>query len=301
MWNSIFGQTNWAYHRGQVALGALGAVRQINGWYGVRVKETMVAARTAWAPRSSSQRKRVLGFQMGGAPANTELRFNGADLAAYGYNAAPNRPTDETDVGSGAHYCSGAQLVNAVASYANTMTELLTAADDYNSADPVRMSSALDMVDNDIRRGTRNGVLGGQTLKALRENIYPGIATLLSTYSKPMICYEGGPECIAPTTTQLTSLGLDMAYAAKIAALLTAYKNDDRFRILVSDLFADIVTAFGSSAMPSQYGLLNETSPVWQWALYPSNLDSTPFKSFDAIEDWNSGATRRRIHLIATA
>lgn len=299
VWNSIFAQSNHAYLRGGIALGSLGVVRQEYGWYALRVRQTMEAATNAWSPRSSSELVRVLAFQEAANTTNSELRFNGSDLGSFGYNVAPNRPADWVDVGSFATYVGGAQIVEFQASYANTMTDALNAADDYDSGDATRMTSALNWLDTDLRAGTRNSTLGSATLKNHTDNIFPGLVTLLNTYGKSLACYEGSPDPVAPTTATLTSLSINTAYSAKLSTLITAYKNDDRFLQLTYDLYQSIVSAFGSTALPAWFDFVFQTSPVHQWSLYPTNLDSTPFKSFDATELWN--ARQRRVRLTATA
>lgn len=280
IWNAIFEQTNWSYHRGEIALGALGFVRQVYGWYALRVRQIMEAATSAWSPRSLSQLRRVMAYQFQGSPANTEpYRFQGVDLGSFGYNVAPNRPIDWCDVESAAPYLYGTQIANFDGNYHAPMTEALAAADGYASSDPARMSSALDFADSDVRAGS---------LDVFNSAIFPSSKTLAQTYNKQFVAYEGGYECLAPTTSRLTALGIDASYAAKINNLIVAYKNDDRFRKLYLDFYQKLVDGIGPDAVPAQYALLLEQTPIWQWALYPGNIESTPYKSFDAIVEWNN-------------
>ena len=163
------------------------------------------------------------------------------------------------------------------------MTDLLDAADDYDSGVPAQITAALDWVDSDIRAGVRNGTPGTETVDALVTRVYADWNPYAVTYNKDVECYEGGMECAAPSTARLTALGISTAYSAKIAALLEAYKNDDRFRILVKDQFDDFM-AYSKSKTPAWLIMFGPN----QWGTHQGQvLYSTAYKSWDAMVEYN--------------
>jgi hypothetical protein len=286
IWNfaAPFDQTNYAKQKG-IRFGFT-TNWEHQSWYGKRVAEIMPLVLSAWAPRTTAQLKRVMAFQASGDPTGMNTyRFTGSDLGAFGFNSAPNRPIDVCEVMSYATYYSGAQLSNFDANYANTMTDLLDAADDYDSGVPAQMTAALDWVDFDIREGVRNGSPGTETVTAMITRIYQDWNPHAITHNKDVECYEGGMECGAPSEARLTALGHSTAYSAKIATLLTAYKNDDRFRVLVKDQFDDFM-AESKSATPA-WLLLGGPS---QWSTHPGEiLWTTPYKSWDGMIEYVNG------------
>lgn len=305
MWNSGFSAYHWAYTKG-VALGfPVGSSRTNFGWQGLRTREAMGLVTTAWSPRTSSQLKRVMPFQCFGSESNTETYlFKGTDLAPSGtstgtgnatystytssanYTASPNRPIDYCDVMSYATYYSGAQLTNFDANYtshgASAIAALLTAADNYATAVPANMSSALAFVDNDIRAGTLSGsgTAGAETLLALTAR-YAVWNPLAVTYNKTVELYEGGHESWYPSTSACTTLGISTSYGGstgKIAVLLDAYKEDTLFQTLVTDQY-------------SQF-LANSKSTTWAWlvltgisqwgTMQGADIFTATYKSWDA-------------------
>lgn len=286
VWNFAFGfqQSQYAKAKG-IALGFTSSWEHVS-WYAKRYAEIMPLVASTWAPRNASQLKRVIAvFVVGDKTNETNFRMLGTDLGAYGFNGSPNRPIDNCEVISYASYYRGAQLQNFDPNYQNTMTELLDAADDYDSGNPTLMNNALDFIDSDIRNGTRNGSPGDATLQSFitTNNTYPGWNAIAVTYNKNVICYEGGMECAAPSTSRLTALGLSTAYSAKIAALLTAYKNDNRFKLLVKQQMNDFM-AQSKSVSPAWLLMVGPNN----WSTHPGQvLFTTPFKSWDAMVELN--------------
>lgn len=259
IWNNSFPATRWAAKKGATLGFPSDNNRQIYGWYGLRTRQIMGSVTSAWSPRLMAQLKRVMAFQAFGPPQSTNTyRFQGADLtvtnskyAANGYvsyNNAPNRPIDFCDVLSYATYYSGAQCANFDANYlANggaAIGGLLAAADNYATAVPSKMESALAFLDNDVRAGTlTNGSAGSETLLALSNGargigVYQTWEPFAATFNKSVECYEGGYEGWYPSTQTCAALGISSAYggpSGKIANLINGYKLSAMFGVLVQD------------------------------------------------------------------
>ncbi|WP_334483264.1 hypothetical protein [Bradyrhizobium algeriense] len=314
VWNWSFPVTPWANAKG-VALGfPSDNGRQFFGWHALRFRQVMGLVTSNWAPRQSDQLKRVMAFQaFGGVGATTNYELQGADLsgavypkyAAKGfpnYNAAPNRPIDYCDVLSYATYYSGAQCVNFDGNYlrvgAAAIAGLLAAADDYATAVPTKMASALAFLDNDIRTGTlATGTAGSETLLALNSGanrgvgIYPAWEAVAKTFDKPVACYEGGHESWYPSAATCTALGISTTYGGsdgKIAKLLEAYKQSDTFAILVRDQISQFM------AQP------HSQTPAWllvpgknQWGLSSGDSYAPKYKSWDALVNFNKQSTNK--------
>jgi hypothetical protein len=244
-----------------------------------------------------------MAFQaFGDAGITSAYRFQGADLsgAKYpgyakrgfaDYNVAPNRPIDLCDVLSYATYYSGAQCTNFDANYissgAANIGGLLAAADNYASAVPAKMDSALAFIESDIRAGSLvNGKAGGQTLLALNAGangtgIYSPWSTVATTFNKAVECYEGGHESWYPSTWACTQMGISTAYGGptgKIAVLLNAFKLTDGFRAVVQDQISQFM------ARPKS------TRAAWlclpglsQWGLSTGDAYAAKFKSWDGL------------------
>lgn len=282
-WNTGFVQTNWGNRVATVNGFTTGAY---HSEYGLKFCQIMPAAISAWgATRSASDLIGVNAFQAFGATSlvNT-YRFLGNELGAFGCNVAPNRPIDFTGAMSYAHYYSGAQIQNF--NVCNPLSAAAqTAATDYASGVPAQMASALDFMSNDARSGTCNAVLWDQSLLGLSGVIYPKWETLANTYSKPVIAYEGGYEVGKPTVAQLNTAGVVGAtYAPLFATLIDAFKNDVRFKQLVTDQYTQFI-AQPHSKRPAWYNFGPGAS---QWSLYPGSIENTPFQSYNAISDYNT-------------
>jgi hypothetical protein len=303
VWNFGFPATGWAWKKG-VALGfPTDNNRSFFGWYALRFCQTMGLVAKAWGPRSSTQLRKVMAFQaFGDAGSISSYRFQGADLsgAKYAdyakrgfadYNVAPNRPIDLCDVLSYATYYSGAQCTNFDANYisngaANT-ADLLAAADNYASAVPSKMDSALAFIESDIRAGKLvNGKAGGQTLLALNTTangtgIYASWSTHATTFNKAVECYEGGHESWYPSVSACTSMGISTAYGGptgKIAVLLNAFKMTEAFRAVVQDQIVQFL------AKPKSTRAAWLCLPgVSQWGLSNGDAYAAKFKSWDGL------------------
>jgi hypothetical protein len=225
-----------------------------------------------------------MAFQASGDPTGVNTyRFTGGDLAAFGFNSAPNRPIDVCEVMSYATYFSGAQLVNFDPNYLNSMTELFAAADNYASGVPAQMATAIAWIDSDIRSGVRNGSPGTETMDGLITRVYADWNPYAITYNKDVECYEGGMEAAAPSAARLTALGDDPAYSAKIATLLEAYKNDDKFRILIKDQF-DQFMVYSKSKTPAWLLMAGPN----QWATHHAQvMYSTAYASWTGMIEYN--------------
>lgn len=304
IWNWMFPPALWAAARGAALGFPTDNNRQIYGWYGLRVRQVMGLATAAWAPRSTAQLKRVMAFQAFGPLASTNTyRFQGADLSGakyptykakgfQDYNAAPNRPIDYCDVLSYATYYSGAQCTNFDATYvsngAASIADLLAAADDYATAVPTKMSSALAFLDNDIRAGklSGSGKAGSQTLLALRSTaqgvgIYPAWEAVAKTFSKAVVCYEGGHESWYPSIQTCTTLGISTSYGGptgKIALLLQGYKLSDAFTTLAWDQISQFMSQPHSQG--AAWLLISGTN---QWGLSTADCYAAKFKSWNAL------------------
>lgn len=296
VWNFIFSQTLYLWNRAY-ALGIpnTNAEREYGG-YALRMRQVMGLATTAWGGNTIPALKRIMGVQFFGSTTNNDTyRFKGGDLSSVGYNAAPNRPIDYSDVISYAPYYSGAVLRNFDASYtggppalvAADLTALTGAADNYASGVPASMVAALAWVDNDIRAGTSgvSATLGTNTLLSFTNTKYSGWETLATTYSKEVSCYEGGYEGLYPSTSTCTALGISTSYggsSGSIATMIVAYKNDAMFKQLVLDQWANFMSST-HSAHPCWYTFGGSI----QWSMLPGNLSTTPFKSYDAMTQFN--------------
>jgi hypothetical protein len=310
IWNYgyYFPATTWADAKGAALGFPADNNRRLYGWYGLRVRQMMGLVTTAWSPRPIAQLKRVMAFHVVGAPDGTsKYRFQGVDLsgAAYpqyaskrypDYNVEPNRPIDYCDVLSYATYYAGAQCTNFDANYlyhgAAAIAGLLAAADDYASAVPSKMASALVFMDNDVRAGTLSGsgIKGDETLLtytsgAYGVGVYPMWEALAATFNKSVECYEGGYESWYPSTQTCTALGISTAYGGptgKIAKLLEAFKMSPAFGAVVRD---QIVQFMAQPHSKSAAWLLLPGSN--QWGLSSGDAFQAKYKSWDAIVAFN--------------
>lgn len=258
------------------------------GMVGYRVRQVMEAATTAWSPRSMSQLVRVAAMHIMGSTVNFDTyTLLGQNLGAYGYNAAPNRPLDWIDAVAGAPYIEAAQFKQYVDQYTATplSAACLAAADDYDSAVPARMQSALEWLDNDIRRGEIDSVRWYITLDGIVETYYPAWNTMMGTYGKTLIGYEGGLGMVGPSTANCTTMGISTTYSAKCSALISAYKKGFYGKKLVSDYLRkwEAVDNFGIPAVFTNIG-------VDAWAMR-EDLYETEHGLEDGFRLFNNGVT----------
>lgn len=291
VWNAGFYQTKTAEARGTALGWSTSSNQNYHSYYALRFCQMVDAAAIAWGSRDSAQLKKVIACQHTGSVSNTNTyRFQGANLAAYGFSSSPNRPIDKCTHISTAPYLSGSciRAGNAdqpsITFSAGEISAFQTALDNYNSGVPAQIQLALNWIDNDFRAGTKNGSLGGGTIDWLIGNILPSWETIAAAANKGTVCYEFGYEGKAPTTTQFTNVfGLSTSYAAICQALIEAYKMDDRFRASVGYAFTQ--TYLNAPSM--SYVVYYNYSGGSQWAVLTGVLGSTPYKSWDAIYQYN--------------
>lgn len=274
---------------------------------GYKVRNTAGLVTAAWAPRSMSTLQRVTAFQAFGSISGFQNDcLNGSTFAlmtSLGWDTAPNRPVDFTDVLAYAPYYQGPNTPAfqgdgiGNGGYGNspaTQAQLYAAADNYASGNSALMNQALDFVDNDVRQGTGgNGDTNCLIDYLSRSNIYASWETLAASYdgsrTTPLkiLCYEGGLQINAPTTGTLSNIGVSTAYSAKIATLFAAYKNDARCKRLVAGQFRDFILHKHSVA-PSWYEYVGQLD---QWSSHPGDLYSTPYQSVNAMAQFGAPAT----------
>ena len=133
-------------------------------------------------------------------------------------------------------------------------TDLLDAADDYDSGDAARIASALAWMSNEQRQGERlntSGVstLGGATTKAQHEGgggliYWTQIRDrIVSVFDLPFIAYEGGFEGGSTSFVAVAKAGLSADYAQKINALNVGWRASDYARdemLYQYNLFASV-------------------------------------------------------------
>lgn len=285
--------------------------------YALRYRQLMGIITSAWAPRSPTSLKRVLEWQLFGDATGFLTANEGAFLSAYGYNVAPNRPIDFADSISYANYNNGPNTPAFPGFYLATgQSGLYTAADNYASGNPSLMSSALDWVDNDLRAACSNAngsssladILTQETVWETAITSYDVSRATSGLAPLTVDLYEGGLAINAPTVALLNGLGMNGALyggtangsakvtGGRIDALFTGYKNDARCKQLVLDLFAKFIS-LGHSATPSWFDFVGDFTA---FSLYPGDLYSTPFQSFNAIQQWDAPQTvmplRFRLH-----
>ena len=299
---SVRGKLEWSSSMGAALGFPIDNLRQIEGWYGVRFSQLMAIIKSAWGARPGLHRV-MAGWAWGNLPASDKFRFQGADLTGSGnatyariigadHNAAPNRPIDYADGLSYATYYEGG-IITAFnyrrGTYsANDLAALKDAADAYQSGTPSSIAAALAWVDKDIRVGTRNGVLGLETLSSLNSHLYPAWSAVASKYGLPIWNYEGGYQGIAPTVRQCDDIGLSPSAtycgpSGTIAAMLAAYKNSPLFKQVVTDQHNQFLEASPPGSMSAWYVFGGNS----QWALFPVDIYSTPFQSYNAIQSYN--------------
>jgi len=310
VWNSGFAQSTLATAQG-TALGFPGFVRQQYGWYALRTRQMQGLVTAAWAPRSLSTLKRVMAFQAfagdGGVLANT-YRFQGADLSTalgysvynsyvgVSYNTAPNRPIDYSDELSYATYFQGGEIQDVDLDWNNPLTDALTAADNYASGDPTRMALGLAFVDSDIRSGGCTSS-SCHTLSNLVTAVYSVWQSLNTAqgYNLPIVAYEGGYQGQALSASRAGPMGLGLSSATcgtdgtcihnEFVNLIAAYKNTVAFSTLVQDQYAQFLANSQAGSIPAWYDMIQSGS---KWAIYPTDLYSAPFQSFNGIARFNS-------------
>ncbi len=244
-----------------------------------------------------------------GGPAGTPL--------STGYDVFPNRPIDLVDGVSYALYWKGA-LARSTSSEWNGKQSLydplFQASADF-AGGGAGVARALAAWDNDIRRGTKNGVAGSATTASfvapqrgyetkLRE--YDGSRAGSGMSKLGVFVYEGaleqglgsngvnGTNSIEPTdlNNQFTANrwtlfptygSSNLEVATNLVKLFLAYKNSDYFAKNVTDMFMQVVTTHeGREAFPAWYGYNANI-----WSLFPGDITTRPYKSYNAIAMFN--------------
>jgi hypothetical protein len=343
VWNFAQYQTSMAMNLGcQLGFTSAGN-RAYLGFYALRACQLLPSFAEGWtsAGRSRLDLKLVTanvilegdGHYSGGMQ---QYEWNGADLdisknaalAALGgpggtalsvsHNTFPNRPIDLMDGVSYAIYWKGALARSTSSAWNGTQSEydtLFQASADFASGG-AGVERALMAWDNDIRRGTKNGTIGSETIASF---ISPqkGVEAKLSEYDRQramagmsrlgVYVYEAaleqglsannvnGTNRVDPTDlnnqfaankwTLSPKFGAsNLEVATNIVRLFLAYKNSEFFAKNVTDLFEQVVSIHaGRDAFPAWYGY---TGPNI-WSLYPGDLSTQPYRSYDAIAAFN--------------
>ena len=310
-WNTNFPITAWLIRRGMCFGYAVTSAASYTGLYNRLVLGQMT---TTWGARSGL--KRVIQWQAanpstGFKSNNLEgAELNGTSFPLYAtagypnYDTAPNRPVDYCDVLSYAPYYNGAVLTASSSGGLPSSPTLSTAdknalkdaADNYATGVPANIASAFAWMDSDILAGTRNGVLGDQTLSYLNTNYYPAWQTTATTYGKPLVCYEGNYQGWYPTAAQWDAVyGSGGSTYGGVGGLVydmwLAYKHSANFKTVIRSQWND-QRAISATLVPGVFMFVQSfgPDPTSRWALLPSDLYDMPyFTSYDALKDWNNG------------
>jgi hypothetical protein len=343
IWNFGQYQTHMAVHLGS----QLGFAGDAHGGYlsfhALRDCQLLPAFASGWtgAGRSRSDLKLIA--------ANTVLEgdghytgrmqkfgWNGADLdvsknatlAAFGgpggtplstsYNAFPNRPIDLVDGVSYALYWKGALARSTSSDWNGTQSlynSLFQASADF-AAGGTGVARALSAWDDDVRRGTKNGVAGEATFASFAIP-QRGYETKLREYDGPrakagmsklgVYVYEAALEQGLGSngmndTSSADATGLNNQFTANrwvlfpaygssnlevatnLIKLFLAYKNSDYFSDSVIAMFKQVTSIHeGREAYPAWYGYSGPST----WALFPGDITTQPYKSYDAIAMFN--------------
>lgn len=296
VWNNVFDATNQARVKGGqggvTGLGFSGSSGQnYHSWYGLRFAQITDLIIPTWtATRSSAQLRGLIMFQnadhASGSPSKT-YRLEGANLAAFGYSTASNRPVDKAYGNGHAIYTAGSLIKGGSYSTGYTAGEILAmtnAADNYATGNPSLMSAALDWIQADHKHGLKGGALTGETIDEIIGVNASDINGWNVTYGNPVVLYEGNYEGVAPTTAQCTSaFGIATSYSASIQNLINAYKLDSRFVVNMTYAY-DQFFGLSQSKYASCYGFGNGTG---QWDTGSGDLYGTNYGSFTALVQYN--------------
>lgn len=246
------------------------------------------------------------------------------------YDTAPNRPIDLANGTSYAMYFKGALIKNGASdsftggsgqqSFYNSFFQ---ASADYATGIPTSVTAALNVWNQDIISGTRNGILGNATLASFLNpgNPVPGWQAKISSYdvqragfSAPAISdpidvymYEAGLEeslgassvnglhtpdptaTIAAFSAQGYTLfptyGASNAEVAQnMVNLSLAYKNSQQCHDMVKNNYCQSVY----DAHPGR-----KVYPAWYgyanqnvWGFYPGNISTMPYQTWNGFRDF---------------
>jgi|HubBroStandDraft_4_1064222.scaffolds.fasta_scaffold00045_7 hypothetical protein len=326
IWNGNYAATAWATARGAALNFSAGSNRQTYGFYGLRVRQIMGNITTLWNGKTKPALQRVMAVQALGTPSqNNTYRLEGTDLCGTScgnstyqslvgvdYNSSPNHPINFSDVLSYAIYVNGG-VVNG--GYAGTYASgdlagcgmpgtnsggLQCAADNYTTGTTASIAAAFAWLDNDVRAGTKNSVLGNQTLLAYSEGggTYSGWNTIAGDYSFPVIAYEGGFQDIAPTVAQCqaspisgvnSTLGTNASTycgpSGEIQTMINAYRQSSWLYQLTLDLYNQFIAGSPSNSVPAWYTFCYGSDP--QWSMCNGSLYGGWFQSYPATQVFN--------------
>jgi hypothetical protein len=271
--------------------------------------EVMALAGAAWSPRSATQLKRILGLAIAAQGDPVDLKgplLEGSHLSAYGFNASPNRPVDRSEGFNYATYFEGPNVPVGDGGYTATGQEgLYTAADNFALGTSTGISLGLNFVDNDLRQGTGgNGfdpsnlawLSGRYTLFESMAASYDTSRAALSQLPLIVVAYEGGMQgAVFPSVAYLNAIGLNGSLyggpTGRIALLFDAYKHSSLFKQLCLDFFFNFIGAGGSinQSLPHSLanGWYNFCGDASKWSMYPGDLLTTPFQSFNAMQQFD--------------
>lgn len=312
VWNFAggFDQTGYA-NKMATALGFTSGT--FHSFYGLKIAQIMTAAKTAWsgAGRSLSDLRGVIAYQAGSIQTLSDTpfvyRMEGNELSSYGFNTAPNRPGDLVDVFAFAPYVEGGITQAFDFNYVLPLTTLYTAADNWFSGNT---AASRAFFDNDIRQGLdQTSSLGTGTMLYAVQNIYPGaeLARAAPTWSttKYNICYEGSPECLAPSVSELTALGAPSPSTyggnpinppnGRIQNALEDYKLSPMYAQLVRDWMFQIWSSAATPGLtwPAWFAMNGQTGQGEgfpdQWSLYSGDIYATPYASKSGVTQFNAG------------
>jgi hypothetical protein len=314
---------NRQYH-GFYALRRVQITNLLAAVWGSQTNWHPVLAFQAFGDPSATDTYRIQGSDLSGSTYSAYCSYVGGTYSAGanppatatctgdpGYNVQPNRPIDgiiaRNGAGSFATYYNGAVLAQATGygvgntyaagdlatcSVAGTNSGgLRCAADNYALGTAAAITASFAWIDNDIRAGTQNGVLGQLTLlnySTASTGIYAVWNTIAASYGLPVINYEGAYQGIAPTAGQcaLGNININSSYcgpSGTIQTALNAYKANYLFYKLVSDQFNQMVAGSPAGSAPAWF--LN-TDGVY--ALLQGDIYSTPNYSWYAVKDFNT-------------
>lgn len=188
--------------------------------------------------------------------------------------------------GTGTYAVNNSQSVGSESLVGFTFFDLLTNANTYAAGGAANINTALNWVDNDVLNGVDSaGNTWPQTISQLNANIYPAWETVAATYTGIVVrAYEGAYEGFYPSATVCTNAGILAAYCGStgsIATLLNAYKSDQRFFNTVTVQLTEFMS---QSHSRSAAWLVTNGG---QWGLTSTDLYSTAWKSFGAVQQFN--------------
>jgi hypothetical protein len=236
-------------------------------------------------------------------------------LIGTDYNVKPNRPIDKARIISGAPYFQGTQCT--IAAYSGhpsaNFAELSQAADQYAAGDSTDAFAFFTGDITGVGSSTGSHTLydlsqPNQALAQEEKMAMDMSATTANPFGTKVIHYEGAMQCIAPTVAECNRMtgssgpkaGSGPSYycgpSGAIQTALNAYKNSSQFQSLMTCAYTGLgscssIPGFISATYPhtlgtAQYELTPEGSGD-PWALYPSTIYATPFKSYNALKAIN--------------